>query len=418
MSGINPLIDTLMHQVLGRRGEESVQRLAESVRPVAPGDGPRAVQGDARLDGKPDQALLQDLRRLPPSLETLARGDARAPGAADGASSTQTHFSPAARGIADLLLRFPAPPAALRPEAPLLAGGERVEPALLATRLEASVRDSGLFFESHLKRWFQGDMARAQLQREPQMQLMPRPAMPMPATASVVPALVSLPPSNAPLLLPAGVTLVPVAATPHDQRQHAGAGGNGSPLSPASMPTAPTNAGAAAFSPAQASTISLAAQGEERSEKKAQSLESLTQVKSPHAKGDIVHESVQSLVRHQLEMLVVPTLRWEGEVWAGLFMALTMHLPVATQDDGAAQRQGRDEDWRSEMQLDVPSVGRFTIALLLARNILSIDFTAAEAETLTHIEAALPALERRLSALAFDQVRVHARQVSAGEGDE
>nr|WP_267135341.1 flagellar hook-length control protein FliK [Halomonas dongshanensis] len=407
-----------MHQVLGRRGEESVQRLAESVRPVAPGDGPRAVQGDARLDGKPDQALLQDLRRLPPALETLARSDARAPGAADGASSTQTHFSPAARGIADLLLRFPAPPAALRPEAPLLAGGERVESALLATRLEASVRDSGLFFESHLKRWFQGDMSRAQLQREPQMQLMPRPAMPMLTAAPAAPALVSVLPPSAPLLLPPGVTLVPVAATPTDQHPPASAGGSVGPLSPASMPTAPKNAGPAAFSPTQGSAISLAAQGEERAEKAAPSLGNLTQVKSPHAKGDIVHESVQSLVRHQLEMLVVPTLRWEGEVWAGLFMALTMHLPMATQDNGAAQRQGRDECWRSEMQLDVPSVGRFTIALLLVRNILSLDFTAAEAETLTHIEVALPALERRLSALSFDQVRVHARQVSAGEGDE
>ena len=43
MSGITPLIDTLLHQVLGRQGEVSSQRVLNApVQPVLPGEGPRA----------------------------------------------------------------------------------------------------------------------------------------------------------------------------------------------------------------------------------------------------------------------------------------------------------------------------------------------------------------------------------------
>ena len=56
MSGITPLIDTLLHQVLGRQGEVSSQRVLNApVQPVLPGEGPRALQGDAGLDGRPHQ---------------------------------------------------------------------------------------------------------------------------------------------------------------------------------------------------------------------------------------------------------------------------------------------------------------------------------------------------------------------------
>ncbi|MDP3535343.1 MAG: flagellar hook-length control protein FliK, partial [Halomonas sp.] len=162
MSGITPLIDTLMHQVLGRQGEASLQRsLNAPVQPVPPGEGPRALQGDASLDGRPMSLPLGDLKRLPTSPDgqrlTTQGGANTAPG------STQTHLSPAARTIADVLLRFPAPPTVMRPEAPLMSALDAPSATTLATRLESSVRDSGLFYESHLKRWFQGDVSRQQL---------------------------------------------------------------------------------------------------------------------------------------------------------------------------------------------------------------------------------------------------------------
>ncbi|NOG32330.1 hypothetical protein HLB35_12235 [Halomonas sp. TBZ9] len=116
MSGINPLIDTLMHQVLGKRGDAAPRVLNEPVRPVDPGAGPQALRSDSRLDGRADPRL-SELNRLPPSLD-LARQGGRSELPAGQQGSTQTHFSLAARSIADVLLRFPAPPSTLRIEAP------------------------------------------------------------------------------------------------------------------------------------------------------------------------------------------------------------------------------------------------------------------------------------------------------------
>ena len=70
MSGITPLIDTLLHQVLGRQGEVSLQRaLDQPVKPIPHGEGPRAVMRDANLDGRPPASPLNDLKRLPHPLD-------------------------------------------------------------------------------------------------------------------------------------------------------------------------------------------------------------------------------------------------------------------------------------------------------------------------------------------------------------
>ncbi|MCK2185114.1 hypothetical protein MYL53_14010, partial [Halomonas sp. YJPS3-2] len=165
MSGITPLIDTLLHQVLGRRVDTpSPQPLNQPVRPTSPGEALRAVHSDSRLE----------TRAPGPAVGHVAKGQGRAAPqpsspAAGPPGSAQTHLSATARTIADLLGRFPAPPSAVSPAAPLLAAGQAATPEQLAQRLAGSIRDSGLFYESHLARWFQGDLPRQQLNREPQM---------------------------------------------------------------------------------------------------------------------------------------------------------------------------------------------------------------------------------------------------------
>ena len=78
--------------------------------------------------------------------------------------------------------------------------------ASAGNRLEASIRDSGLFYESHLKRWFQGETPRQQLLREPQMQPGPRPAAFLPNFASAVlattPSIAALRSSATPVFCP------------------------------------------------------------------------------------------------------------------------------------------------------------------------------------------------------------------------
>ncbi|MGP8289876.1 flagellar hook-length control protein FliK [Vreelandella zhanjiangensis] len=391
MSGITPLIDTLMHQVLGRQGEVSLQRaLSEPVKPVFSGEGPRPIQGDSDLDGRPP-AALNDLRRMPGSLG----GEQRLPsGEPQGTTpgSTQTHFSPAARSIADVLLRFPAPPAVIRPPAPLLMLQDPPVADVVAGRLEASVRDSGLFYESHLKRWFQGDMSRQQLMREPQMQPGPRPLMAPLATQpllSGVPFLANAEPSasRANALITPGSVLVYV---PNDKVG----------VERAAIPSAA----------ATPSSFRPATDASDGSSREIIAYERELEHIKHRGHRDIVHESLQSLVRQQLDMLVMPAVRWEGDVWAGIFMALVIHLPTRdkTQED-QQENSSPDDGWRSEIQLEVPNVGAFSVSLWFYRAVLSIDLTTADKATHHYLEKDIPALEQRLGALDLEKVQVRAR---------
>ena len=211
MSGITPILDTLLHQVLGKRVDVPVARQTpEPVRPLSPAEAPPAVRSDSRLD--PRTAPLPDL----PATHQRARApQTLAPPADPATGSTQTHFSAAARTIADILARYPAPPSAVRPAAPLMTAADAEAPTL-ANRLQASVGQSGLFYESHLQSWYRGEMSGARLAQEPQMRLS-RPPEPPAAAARAeggkapAPAAAEAPP-------PARATATPVAerpATPH-----------------------------------------------------------------------------------------------------------------------------------------------------------------------------------------------------------
>ena len=463
MSGITPLIDTLLHQVLGRQGELSLQRaLSQPVKPVSPGEGPRAVMGDANLDGRASTSPLGDLKRLPHPLDggrTLPRGEAQP----SPTGSTQTHFSPAARTIADVLLRFPAPPSVMRPEAPLITSQEAPAASTVATRLEASIRDSGLFYESHLKRWFQGEGTRQQLMNQPQMQSGPRPLTPLLSTGPNV-SLPAAAPSTASALSTAVSVGVPL--TPQMPTQSAGAPltaqaltqvGAGAPLAAppvgqggmAILPNVPLvpvtheqglairlasashflatgSTAAASTTPAQGAASQVSTNpaqpapmpGEARDSHQARAEYSqareMSDLMANRPAREVVHESLQSLVRHQLEMLVMPSIRWEGDVWAGIFMALVINLPAREEGQEGKQQGGEpDGGWRSDMQLDVPSLGAFSASLWLYRNVLSIDFTTESTHVYQRIDAGLPALEKRLSALDLQKVQLRARHIEA-----
>lgn len=414
MSGITPLIDTLLHQVLGRQGEVSLQRaLDQPVKPITPGEGPRAVMGDANLDGRASTSPLSDLKRLPLPPEggrALPRGEAlpSSPG------STQTHFSPAARTIADVLLRFPAPPSVMRLETPLIASQETPGSNAVATRLEASIRDSGLFYESHLKRWFQGEGSRQQLLKEPQMQAGPRPLAPfLPAGLSVSHVLTGL----APLITPGaqaggqgGIFILP--NTPLVPVNHEA----GLAPRPGVATTAPVIGSSATPIQAPPASVAMAGEGRESSQARMElsNAREMSELVANRPAREIIHESLQSLVRQQLEMLVTPTIRWEGDVWAGIFMALVINLPAREEGQEGKQQEGEPEGgWRSDMQLDVPNLGAFNASLWLYRNVLSIDFTTESPQAYQRIDAGLPALEKRLGALDLQKVQLRARYIEA-----
>ena len=358
MSGINPLIDTLLHQVLSKRVDTPPAReLNAPVRPVSPSDAPRALHSDSRLDARspaPPGGDALALRR-----NALPRWSELPPGGAAG-QSTQVHLTPAARSIADVLLRFPAPPAALRPPHPLLPTGDpaAADPLALAQRLHGSVRDSGLFYEAHLVRWYRGELPREQLLREPQMA---RFVAFTPAPAAAAAASISTPTTPPP-------------------------GGLAGPVTPGRLALPPGGPAEAASEGALPERESVA----------------------PRQAVDPVHESLQGLVRHQLEMLVTPVLRWEGDVWTGLFMALTLHAVTREHSESDEPTSDASDDldarqWRAAMTLEVAGLGEVGVTLRWHAARLEVSLSADEASVRETLAGGVAVLEARLAAL---QVRV------------
>lgn len=357
MSGITPILDTLLHQVLGKRVDVPVARQTpEPVRPLSPADAPPAVRSDSRLDPRsaplPDLPATNQRTRAP---QTLAPPPDAAPG------STQTHFSAAARTIADILARYPAPPSAVRPAAPLMTAADAGAPTL-SNRLQASFSQSGLFYESHLQGWYRGEMSGARLAQEPQMRLS-RPAEP------------------------------PAA------RAEAGKG--------------PSPAGAETSSPARAATPVA--------ERPAATVEGRPVTEgeevprpAPRPLSDDASQALQGILRHQLETLATPVLRWEGDVWSGIFMALVIQVPAeAPRQPRSDGDQGQDGDepgeegnWRSELTLELASLGPVRVRLDLRGDDLSIDLGARSEQVAEQLRAESQRLRSSLQGYGFEQVQL------------
>lgn len=406
MSGITPLIDTLLHQVLGKRVDTPPpQDLNQPVKPTSPADAPRALHSDSRLDARPGPAHAQGTSR---TSRQVGGGEA-APPRQEGfpTHSSQTHLSSAGRTIADLLMRFPAPPSILTTRTPLVPAGQAADPAQLATRLEGSVRDSGLFYESHLSRWYRGELPRQQLEREPQMWRTLRfsPQTPPPAPLVQQETRLMAPPEMRPH--PAAGSQA--QATPSATRVSGAS--SSSPLQPsASSATPPTP------NPAPPSTADTPPPA------RVTANEAMA-VRAPVlAPQEPVHESLQGIVRHQLEMLVTPTLRWEGDVWSGLFMALLVQPPVGERPPGDGdQEEPAGEDarrtWRSDIDLEVQGAGRITASLWMQAARLEIDMRVADLEALARLQEGRDALKARLTAHGFEEVGVTLERLAA-EGDD
>ncbi|MBB3140392.1 flagellar hook-length control protein FliK [Halomonas organivorans] len=415
MSGITPLIDTLLHQVLGKRVDVPAPKpLNQPIKPTAPSEAPKAVHSDSRLDA----------RAPAPAAGEAAKGASRgtpsqAPASPGAPLSALTHFSATARTIADLLVRFPAPASAVSPAAPLMSADATPAPEQLAQRLAGSIRDSGLFYEAHLARWYKGELSRQQLDREPQML----------KTLRFVPLLqASTSPSGegraaeATSLLAARVR---AAMPPVPMLPQAGA------LSRSGVePSGPLSANAGALrltaipatpvtppptttpSPMQATTVP-AASAEAGPPSSASSGQSPSAATLPiDGRRDAVPESLQHLVRHQLEMLATPNLRWEGDVWSGLFMALVIQLPQGRRegqpggDEASGERRNESQGWRSELDLDVAGLGPMKVSLWMRDARLDIDLRVNEEAARSRLEAGLEVLRRRLAGHGFDDVRL------------
>lgn len=389
MSGITPLLDTLLHQVLGKRVDTPPARdLNQPVKPTSPAEAPRALHSDSRLDARTNPPPLPKLGRTSRDLLDTASRPVQPQGHLS--ASAQTHFSHSARTIADLLVRFPAPPSIVTTPTPLMVPGQTPDPAVVASRLEDSIRHSGLFYESHLARWYKGELPRQQLEREPQMW----------RTLHFTPSGTShgaVTPGNV-----AGVrdTAFPPAPllTQGDR---------------SSTPVHTTNAlgSAAATSQATFTTFPQAPSGTDNGSA-AHTREPFPETTLRSHTSQSVQESLQGIVRHQLEMLVTPALRWEGDVWSGLFMALMIQLPPGHQDRSGGEdadqrhRNAEQQGWRSEIDLDVAGLGRLKVSLWMKTNSVEIDLRVAHDQSRQQLEGGLESLRSRLAGHGFEDIKI------------
>lgn len=126
-----------------------------------------------------------------------------------------------------------------------------------------------------------------------------------------------------------------------------------------------------------------------------------------------INESLQSLVRHQLELLATPVLRWEGDVWSGIFMALMIQMPGMSGgqrepgagsegEEGDEEPKEKQESWSSELTLDIHDLGRLQVSLLLKQeDHLDLTLRAPSAGVLERLEAGRASLLARLQDCGF-----------------
>lgn len=403
MSGITPILDTLLHQVLGRRDAPAGRPLPDQlIAPPRAGLPPQATHSDSRLDPRP----------LPASRAATGAGSkvdtdtAAAPRATiasrpEQAAAATTRFSVAARVIADVLTRFPMSQSIIRGQAPLVIAAERMDVAQLAALLRDSIESSGLFYEAHLLRWRGGTFSLTQLLREPQMSWTAR--TPLPArqpSAAASPSPSSQGNAAAPVSAPSAADDVSAAhaagvaehAVPTSIRTSVeipqAYGADGKPL-----PNLPVATGGDPGKPmAQAGSQPLALAGNHQ----------------------VVHPALEGVLRHQLEMLATPILRWEGAPWAGVFMALTLQAPprrdAEQESAGNRDRYHQDDDapWQTHLTLRLARLGEVGVNLQLGAQHVALDLEAQPAVA-DRMDAASDTLRDRLGALGFRNVALRIR---------
>lgn len=368
MSGITPLLDTLLHQVLGKRVDLPLSKpLNQPVTPLLPAEAVRALQSDSRLE----PSALQARPQAPvPILDGQPAAGGRAAKAPALPPSATTTLSPAARLIADVLSGYSGQPSVLKPAAPLLMPGElpSLDTPKLANQLQQSISSSGLFYEAHLARWQRGELPLPLLQREPQAWLLaarPESATARPGSAEVAasanPAGVGQPaPALVGGLLDRAVQLLARSGAVPLEAGDEGARAPVLPQDPAS-----------------------------------------------------IRESLHGLIRHQLELLVTPSLRWEGAIWPGTFMSLL--LERVDEDDARQEASAQDgeeagstPEWQVQFSVRFERLGELSVAARWKGEQLSMALGSDSPALLERFAVDRAQLRERLLDYGFAEVELQA----------
>lgn len=148
---LNPVLDALLAQVVSPK-PPAARPVLEPVDPTAFVQVARQLHSDSRLN---DQASHYE--------HWQARFDAKP--SSPNASSITT-LDQAARTISDLMLAFPRDAKGMSVALSPLSAKAFATPGAISSHLQASMALSGLFFESHIARWYKGEWPLERLRAE------------------------------------------------------------------------------------------------------------------------------------------------------------------------------------------------------------------------------------------------------------
>ena len=454
MSGVTPLVDTLLPSTLAQRADLIPLKPEITVTGPEPVPDSEKSANDTRL---PSRAAVD--RKLGTELvdERGAHGAFRRL-----AGSGALTLSATARAISAILeqAQGETAPAAVRGAAPLWRLPEAPAAHLLAPALARTVAGSGLFYESHLSRYASGKLTLEQLAQEPQARLGPlaksnpeliegrveaqsslREAL---AFAALKPALSQQqgvqpqfqaqpqtmrmpepgqPGAGQPVPSPAGLDQVDTSQFNFDQIlpdqfaanptsiEHAGPDQAGMDSSSGhsvvadqstTTPFAGTPGAGARPSPASVAaayhTTNLSLSSALRGEGGVGTVNTATP--SPEAihnagqaPAPMVHPEAVALVRQQLDLLAVPVFRWSGEAWSGVKMDWEIQ---EERDEQHEAHEAAPRVWNTRLNVSLPALGVIEMRLSLADNTLQARLAATQDKSLALLRSEGETLRERL----------------------
>ena len=418
MSGVTPLVDTLLATRLAQRVDLVPLKGQAGIA------GPGAVLYVEKVDNDirlPSRAALQ--QQLGVALSDS--GDSSSNTSQSARPGGTVTLSAVARAISAIL---DIPSGAT----PKIRGGEPLWPHpqppvahLLTATLARTVASSGLFYESHLQQYAAGTRTLAQLVQEPQARLDTMEKMPLElpgarvagqdlgGMARMVKA-PGMPPAAGPTLLDVAAASSDAGAEPLLTLRPRAAGNAATITSSeasaasASMPLPvglatrldPANL-AAAYGRAgvpdseHPSFHEIAGQEPSAENLDASCREVVRNNNNPVAAA--IHPDAIALVRQQLDLLALPVFRWGGEAWPSTPMDWEIHEELherqAVADVEAAQRT-----WTTRLSMTLPTLGLVEVRFSLAGSTLQVHLAARENATLALLSQGSNELPQRFSA--------------------
>ena len=357
------MLDTLLPQVLGRRADmERFTGMRTQLLPigaVAPAAAPRPDVFDRPLPGGSPQGPVSDDTS---SSEGAARRGAEAQSARGAtmqahyaaampraetaaAASARPQLSREGALIAALLSRAGGARSAAAPmSAPVLLCPNGVPaPAALAALLGQQVMFSGVYYESHLWKWFEGSRPQSQLAHEPQNQ--PPPRQQGGATAATPTAAGT---AHGPIALP----LLSMASKSGVMRHDALPGG---------------------------SEHALDADGE----------------------AELVDDHLLPIVRQQLEALSSSVFRWHGAAWPGAGMQWEIHEQEQEASTDTPDGERDTPPFSTRIRIDLPRLGMLELVLNLDGEHADVYAFAASKRGAQAVQSSTSVLEQRFQKAGF-----------------